>query len=216
MAISASKAVTAVSRTLTQEAQLAVTQKLDFNIYATPSRDSPNAERLQDGAIQRASVQPSFEQLMYVSLNKKGVGVFQRPALNAIAGGSAYSNSCVFDGQHNRHRVARIYMPQRKHVHNHPTNKTNGNYWCVELENQGTYRSPLMGWGRGSLDPMTNSKATVSCIFGRLSDAVQFAQTNGFGLDVSFPVKHQKWYAKKNYADNFKWKGHPKPEEAYD
>ena len=56
MAISTSKAVTAVSRTLTQEAQIAVSQKLSHNIYATHSRDSPNGEKLKDGAIQRASV----------------------------------------------------------------------------------------------------------------------------------------------------------------
>ena len=56
MAISTSKAVTAVSRALTQEAQAAVSQKLVTNIYATPSRDSPNAEKLKDGAIQRGSV----------------------------------------------------------------------------------------------------------------------------------------------------------------
>ena len=53
-------------------------------------------------------------------------------------------------------------MPQKKHVHNHPSNKNNGNYWTIELENQGSFRSPLMGWGRGTLDPFTIWKAGVS------------------------------------------------------
>ena len=153
---------------------------------------------------------------MYVSQNKKGIGFYQRPAMNTLAGASGYTTSCVWDGQHNRYRVARIYMPQKKHLHCHPTNKTHGNYWTLELENWGSFRSPLMGWGRGSLDPLSNSKTATNVIFGKLSDAVAFAQQHGYGLDVSFPKKHQRWYTKKNYADNFVWKGDPKQEESYD
>ena len=110
--------------------------------------------------------------------------------MNVLAGGGGYSNSCVFDGTHNRYRVARIYQPQKKHVHNHPTNKTPGNYWLLELEHSGTFRSPLMGWSRGSLDPMSNPKSVPLAIFGRVSDAVQFAISQGYGLDVSYPIKH--------------------------
>ena len=112
---------------------------------------------------------------MFVSQNKRGAGYFSRPDLSTHASTSGYVNSCVFDGTHNRYRVARIYMPQKKHVHCHPTNKTPGNYWTVELEHGGTYRSPLMGWGRGSLDPVANDKAATRSIFGKLSDAVDFA-----------------------------------------
>ena len=112
---------------------------------------------------------------MYVSQNKKGIGYYQRPAMNTIAGASGYTTSCVWDGQHNRYRVARIFMPQKKHVHNHPTIKTACNYWTIELENWGSYRSPLMGWGRGTFDPLANNKTLSNVIFGRLSDAVSFA-----------------------------------------
>ena len=107
-------------------------------------------------------------------------------------------------------------MPQRKHVHCHPTNKTYGNYWTVELEHAGSFRSKLMGWGRSTLDPVANDKASTRFVFGKLSDAVDFARSSGYGLDVSFPKKHQRWHTKKNYADNFAWKGNPAPEVAYD
>ena len=53
-----SKSISAVSRVVTQEALEAVSAKLANNIYAIPSRSSPNAQKLIDGAIQRASVQP--------------------------------------------------------------------------------------------------------------------------------------------------------------
>ena len=36
----------------------------------------------------------------------------------------------------------------------------------------------------------------------------------GYGYDIEHP--NYRWHAKKDYANNFKFKGHPKPEEAYD
>jgi hypothetical protein len=44
-------AVTALSKATSAEAAVAISQKLEGNIWATPSRDSPNAEKLLDGAI---------------------------------------------------------------------------------------------------------------------------------------------------------------------
>ena len=46
-----SKNITAVSKVVTQEALEAVSQKLAGNIWAVPSRSSPNAAKLKDGAI---------------------------------------------------------------------------------------------------------------------------------------------------------------------
>ena len=43
---------------VTQEAMEAISQKLVNNVWAIPSRSSPNAAKLQDGAIQRISVTP--------------------------------------------------------------------------------------------------------------------------------------------------------------
>merc|ERR1719491_2037950 len=50
--------------------------------------------------------------------------------------------------------------------------------------------------------------------FGRLNDAIAYAETMGWGYDVSYPT--HRWHTKKNYTENFKWKGEPKAEEAYD
>ena len=50
------KQVTSISKVVSQDALDILSQKLSNNIYAVPSRTSPNAEKLKDGAIQRASV----------------------------------------------------------------------------------------------------------------------------------------------------------------
>jgi hypothetical protein len=43
--------ITAVSTAVKTDAVAVLTQKLASNVWATPSRDSPNAEQLKDGAI---------------------------------------------------------------------------------------------------------------------------------------------------------------------
>ena len=48
--------ITAISRVVNAESQLVVQKALDNNIWAQPSRASPNGEKLKDGAIQRMSV----------------------------------------------------------------------------------------------------------------------------------------------------------------
>ena len=103
-------------------------------------------------------------------------------------------------------------MPQRKHVHCHPTNKNMGKYWAIEFSSIGNHKSPLMGWRSGSQD----MQSSVSMQFGRLSDAVTYATTMGWGYDITYPNHSQRWHVKKNYSDNFKWKGNPKPVESYD
>lgn len=67
-----------------------------------------------------------------------------------------------------------------------------------------------MGWTAGTQD--TYNKVHIA--FGRLQDATSYARKMGWGLDVQFP--HYRWHSKKNYADNFRWKGNPTNDEAYD
>ena len=52
----AKQVITAISTVAKPEAVAALNQKLELNVWATPSRKSPNGEKLKDGAIQRASV----------------------------------------------------------------------------------------------------------------------------------------------------------------
>lgn len=204
------KAVTAVSRVLKEETAAALTQKLDGNVWCTPSRSSPNGEKLKDGAIQRASVSAQGDMLEYVKANPDGIGAYKREELNVKASGKYYVWSSPWDSQAQRHKIARIYMPQRKHVHCHPSNKTDGTYWAIDFATWGQYKSPLMGWSRGTLDTMSN----IQIEFGRLSDAKAYAEAMGWGYDVHFP--NHRWHVKKNYADNFKWKGEAKPVADYD
>ena len=65
--MSLQKSVTAVSRVFSTEAVAVLESKLEQNVWATPSRDSPNADRLKDGAIQRASVSVPEDRIAHVS-----------------------------------------------------------------------------------------------------------------------------------------------------
>ena len=168
---------------------------------------------MQDGAIQRASVSNNREAQLFVKANPEGVGFYKRPELNTKASsGAAYFSNPWDRTTMIRNRVARIYMPQRKHVHCHPTNKTPGNYWAIEFSTIGIHKSPLMGWKSGTQDIMGN----VAISFGRLNDAIAYAESKGWGYDVTYPNHSNRWHVKKNYTDNFKFKGEPKPVESYD
>ena len=56
MVTKSGKAVTAISKVVNAESQVVVQNALENNIWAQPSRGSPNGEKLKDGAIQRMSV----------------------------------------------------------------------------------------------------------------------------------------------------------------
>lgn len=186
-------------------------QKLVNNVWSTPSRGSPNGEKLQHGAIQRMSVSVSRENMRFTHMNPEKIGVYKRPELNTRCSTTAHNWSAPWDTQSYRNRIARIYMPQKKHVHNHPFNKSIGKYWQLDFESYGSYKSPLMGWTSGSHDAYN----TVQVKFGKLQDAVAYAESNGWGYDIMYPT-NWRWHTKKNYVDNFAWKGNAVPEENYD
>ncbi len=89
--------VTAVSSVSKPEAMAVLNQKLDLNVWATPSRSSPNGEQLKDGAIQRASVSTSGDQLRSVAANPDGVGFYKREELNVKASAGSYVWSSPWD-----------------------------------------------------------------------------------------------------------------------
>ena len=78
------------------------------NIWAVPSRSSPNAEKLKDGAIQRISVTPDRNSLQ-VKMNPDKIGFYKREELNERASRSSYVHSSIWDGQFYRKKIARIY-----------------------------------------------------------------------------------------------------------
>jgi hypothetical protein len=143
-------------------------------------------------------------------MNPQRIGAYKRPEHNVKAGNTAAAWMAPWDTQLYRSKIARIYMPQRKHVHCHPVVKKE-KYWCIQFESMGSYKSPLMGWTSASHDVYNN----VHVKFGKLADAIAYAESNGWGYDVSYPT-NWKWHTKKNYADNFAWKGPAPAEESYD
>ena len=113
-----------------------------------------------------------------------------------------------------QNKIARIYMPQKKHLHCHPADKTIGKYWVIEFATENAYKSPLMQWSSGGTDPFYSKGDNVQIKFSSVNAAVDYARMMGWGYDVMYP-KH-KYHTYKNYADNFKYKGEPKEEGSYD
>ena len=68
-----------------------------------------------------------------------------------------------------------------------------------------------MGWTSATAD--TYSGVTVR--LARLQDAVAYCEAMGWGYDIMYPTNARN-HVKKNYADNFMWKGPPKEKEEYD
>jgi hypothetical protein len=155
------------------------------------------------------SVSPHREEL-HVKTNPERIGFYKREELNERSSRGALMHSNFAEPQIYRSKIARIYQPQKKHVHNHPNNKTIGKTWVIEFESWGVYKSPLMFWTSATQD--TYSKLSMKC--GSLSSAVKYCEMMGWGYDVSYP--HHLWHTKKSYSDNFLWKGPAKDDESYD
>jgi hypothetical protein len=154
-----SKKVTGVSRAVHAEAVQVVQEKIAHSVWATPSRDSPNAAKLLDGAIQRESVSVPLAKLAFTHQNPEKIGAFKRPEHNVSCSATAHLFMAPWDRQQYRSKIARIYMPQRKHLHCHPTDKRVGKGWAIEFDSWGQYKSPLMGWTSATSD--TYSDVTI-------------------------------------------------------
>ena len=67
-----------------------------------------------------------------------------------------------------------------------------------------------MHWSTATED-MT-SRHSLS--FPNLWAAIKYCEIRGWGYDILYP-HHSRWHVRKNYPDNFKWKGAPKEEPDY-
>ena len=130
------------------------------------------------------------------------------------SGSTFLTSDCWSDYVSHQDKIARIYMPQKKHVHNHPQDKTIGQYWVIDFDTESTYKSPLMQWTSASNDCWYSKGDNTQVRFPDVHSAVAFARSMGWGYDVTYPKF--KYHVKKNYADNFKYKGEPKDEHDYD
>ena len=109
---SINKAITtSLSIVVKAESTALIESKLANNVWATPSRTSPNAAKLQDGAIQRASVSVPAHKLAYTHMNPEKIGVYKRPEHNVKCSTTAMKHMAPWDTQMYRNKIARIYMP---------------------------------------------------------------------------------------------------------
>ena len=68
------------------------------------------------------------------------------------SGSGGISGDAFIDMNRYQNKTARIYMPQKKHVHNHAADKTMGNYWVIDFDTDSTFKSPLMQWTSATND----------------------------------------------------------------
>ena len=134
------------------------------------------------------SVSVPQNKLAWTHMNPEKIGVYKRAELNQKCSVTAMKHMAPWDTQMYRTKIARIYMPQKKHVHCHPTNKSGGKYWAIDFEGWGNYKSPLMGWTSATMDTTSNYKCGVTMKFGKLADAVAYAEAMGWGFDIMYPT----------------------------
>jgi len=96
-------------------------------------------------------------------------------------------------------------MQDTNHMHNVPV-FPGGYKWCVQFERMGVYKTPAMGW---TYVNDTQSKRMLK--FLTVDDCIAYCRAMGLSYEINYP--HFKYHTKKNYGDNFKWKGLPKNEE---
>ena len=152
---------------------------------------------------------------MKYKLNKEKVGLTKAPHMGISSSGSAVNSTDMWaDVQRVQSKIAHIYMPQKKHVHNHSADKTMSNYWAIDFDTESTYKSPLMQWTSATNDAFYSKGDNLQIRFPSVEDAITHAKMMGWGYTVSYP--RYKYHTYKNYATNFTYKGEPKPEEDYD
>ena len=84
---------------------------MNRNLNAYECRNSPNASKLIDGAIQIASVAPKRNEMAY-KVNKDLVGASQRPHQGITSSASAYMTTDPWSNFASyQNKIARIYMP---------------------------------------------------------------------------------------------------------
>ena len=136
-----------------------------------------------------------------------------RPVQGRNTGGALWLYSDPFTNayHHHAHRRAHIYIPERKHCHNHPTDKTDGKYWAITFETDSTFKSNLMNWTSATLDSFYSKGDNLMISFPSVNSAVSYCETMGWGYTVTYP--RHKWHTYKNYSNNFAYKGSPKVKE---
>ena len=106
-----------------------------------------------------------------------------------------------------RNRTARVYLKDKNHMQSTPERRHGlGKTWHVQFERVGVYKTGHMGWTYNN-----DSASKTEIEFATLEDAISFVHCLGVGYDVMYP--HFRYHKKKNYAENFNWRGFPQEED---
>jgi NADH dehydrogenase (ubiquinone) Fe-S protein 4 len=101
------------------------------------------------------------------------------------------------------HRTVRIFHPSPSATQQLPRTS----FWHLEFESTSRWLNPLMGWTSTG-----DTAHQVRLQFNSREEAIAYAERYGFRWTE---LKEQVAKTpKKSYADNFKWKGFPKQEQA--
>lgn len=164
--------------------------------YKSPDVWGGNLNALSTGVHQRINILPKD---LTLAGNKKRIGTYNPNILDQNV-----NNTWVESTPRFFTRTVRIFMPDINRMHNVPS-LTSGESWCIQYERIGVWKNPCMGW---TYVNDNQSKRLVK--LGSLEEAIAYCKQLGLGYEIDYP--HFRYHTKKNYGDNFKWKGLPKPD----
>ena len=196
--------MSAVRKVISKESLAALDREL---ISKVTSNRAASALTVPTADSQSKAILPQQTSDLNISVNPKRMGYLKEWDLGPSSSASMALWWQPFDRlREHRQRVGRIYQPAIRHVQSTPRKKR-GDDWHIEFESWGTYKSPLMHWGRASQDPQSRHIIVASSLQGAINYCIYY----GWGYDVLLP--RHRWHQRKSYADNFKWKGPPKERE---
>jgi len=175
------------SHSLTPSAPSKVTQL----VHKIPEKAGGNLLKLKEGVLERKHILP--KRVSY-SENPKKIGLYQPNILD-----SKVLNLWVDqkpDFTELNVKIIKVTTSSMNQVPMIP----HSDCWYVQYERQSVYKEPMSGW---TFVDDNFSKRDIK--FETLERAVDYCRNLGLGYTVEYP--HYRYHTKKNYAENFKWKG---------
>lgn len=164
---------------------------------------SANTSKLANGIRQRDNILPATP----LQQEENGIGYYQ-PNVITDAYGSSMTNhdSLSLMPVKLRERHCRIFVPADNHMHYTPV-VSKGKKWAIQFERQALYKTPNMGWTFSDDTFSSGQLGNEIKYFDSLEECIDFCRHIGVAYDIKYP--RRRYVAKKDYADNFVWKGEP-------
>jgi len=166
-------------------------------IHKDPSKAGGNLATLSDGVLQRSKILPAGP---LPETNPKKIGFYQPNILDSkVLNPRQQFRPDFFT------RKVKIFWGGNERAQKVPAIPKQKN-WIVQYERQGIFKNQHMAW---TFVTDTQSKRPVR--FHDLEHAIEYTREMGVGYEIVYPKF--RYHTRKNYGDNFKWHGPPKPEE---